>query len=169
MEAAALDGKRRLFVNVENQNQIAVVSLATGAVVQRYLLSGCQAPTGLGYSKEHALLVSACTNGVIKVLDDEGIERANLSVGPHPDAVIEDASRDRMFIPSGGDGSLSEIILSPTPHINRIWATKLGARTGAFDPRRQRIYLPYGDTIRLKGQKAKLVPGSFGILVIDVH
>ncbi|TLU71109.1 YncE family protein [Lichenicoccus roseus] len=169
LEAAALDGAGRLFINVEDRNQIAVISLASGTVTARLPLAGCEGPTGLAYSRARHLLVSACGNGVAKVLSADGTERASFAIGRHPDAVIADPPRDRMFIPSGGNGTLVEVALAPTPHVVRTLATRAGARTGAYDPATERLYLPYGDTVRAKGQKPKLVPGSFGVLVVDMH
>ena len=169
LETSAPDGAGRLFINIKDRNQIAVVSLSSGTVTARLPLAGCDGPTGLAYSRAHRLLVSACRNGVAKVLDENGAERASLAIGPRPDAVIDDPAHDRMFIPSGGDGTLAEIAFSPEPHVARVVTTRAGARTGAYDPRTHRIYLPYGQTIRASGQLPELVPGSFGVLVLDLH
>ncbi len=169
LEAPALDaGGGRLFVNIEDRAQIAVVGLASGRVTARYRLAGCDAPTGLAYDGRHRLLVAACANGVASVLREDGTGVATLPIGPHPDAVLADAAHDRMFIPSGGNGTVAEIALSPAPHVARLFTTRHGARTGAYDPRSQWLYLPYGEVTRPGGQPA-LVPASFGILVIDTH
>ncbi len=173
LEAPASDGHGRLFVNIKDRNQVAVVSLASGQVTARYALSGCQGPTGLAYDPTHRLLVSACANGVATLLQEDGTERATLAIGPHPDAVIADPAHDRVFIPSGGlrdgDGTLSEITLAGSPHVTRVLTTRSGARTGAYDPGNGRLYLPYGQAIRTKGQPPKLAPGSFGVLVLDMR
>lgn len=169
LEAPALDGQGRLFVNIEDRNEIAVVSLPSGTVTAHYPLAGCEGPTGLSFDPAHRLLVSACANGIAKVLRDSGTEVASLSIGPHPDAVIADPAHDRVFIPSGGDGTLSDITLDGMPHVTRVMTTRPGARTGAYDPRTQRLYLPYGQIIRTKGQPPVLVPGSYGILVVDAR
>jgi hypothetical protein len=51
----------------------------------------------------------------------------------------------------------------------RVMTTRLGARTGAYDPANERVYLPYGEVVRRPGQAPALVPGSFGVLVVDVR
>ena len=168
LEAPALDGSGRLFVNVEDRNEIAVVGLSKGVVVARYKLAGCESPTGLAYVTSHRLLVSVCANGVAEIVGDDGVERARLAVGPHPDAVIADPVHDRVFVPSGGNGTLSEISLTGAPHVTRVFSTRPGARTGAYDPKTQFVYLPYGRMDR-STSTPKLVAGSFGVLVVDTH
>ena len=49
LEFPALDGKGRLFVNVEDKNEIAVIDLASRKVIRRYPLAGCKGPGGLAY------------------------------------------------------------------------------------------------------------------------
>lgn len=169
LETPALDGNGRLFVNIEDRNQIAVVALASGQVTARYPLAGCDGPTGLVYDPDRRLLISSCANGVAKILHDDGSEAATLKIGKGPDAVLADLGHGRVFIPSGGDATLSEIALDGTPHVTRQIATRPGARTGALDPDTQRVYLPYGKVIRAAGRPSRLVPGSFGVLVLDVR
>ncbi|NPD65184.1 YncE family protein [Lichenicola cladoniae] len=168
LEAPVLDGSGRLFVNVEDRNEIAVIGLSEGAVVARYKLAGCEGPTGLAYVASHRVLVSVCSNGVAEIVGDDGVERARLAVGPHPDAVIVDRVHDRVFIPGGGNGTLSEISFAGGPHVSRVFSTRPGARTGAYDPKTQYVYLPYGRMDRTTGTPT-LVPGSFGVLVVDTH
>jgi DNA-binding beta-propeller fold protein YncE len=168
LEAPALDESGRLFVNVEDRNEIAVVGLSKGVVVARYKLVGCEGPTGLAYVVSHNWLVSVCANGVAEILDGGGVERARLLVGPHPDAVIADPLHDRVFVPSGGNGTLSEISFAGGPHVSRVFSTRPGARTGAYDPKTQYVYLPYGRMDRTTSIPT-LVPGSFGVLVVDTH
>ncbi|MEO6340325.1 MAG: hypothetical protein ABIO39_09830, partial [Caulobacteraceae bacterium] len=47
LEAAAVDGAGKAFVNIEDKNQIAVIDLAARKVLARYDLTGCDGPTGL--------------------------------------------------------------------------------------------------------------------------
>lgn len=170
LEAPAVDGDGHLFVNVEDRNALAIVSLeGAGRLVRQVPLPGCEAPSGLAFDPDSALLVSACENGVALVLDKEGTVKARLPIGPHPDAAIADPAHHRVFVPSGGDGTVSEIVLDGTPHVGRVWRTRDGARTGAYDPATERLYLPYGAVIRTPGQASRLAPGSFGILVMDVR
>ena len=169
LEAPALGTDDRLFVNVEDRNALDIVSLSgPGRLVKQVKLDGCEAPSGLAFDPSSQLLVSACENGVAQVLDQQGRVRAALPIGTHPDAVVGDPERHRVYVPSGS-GTLSEISLNGTPRVTRVWRTRSGARTGALDARRHEVYLPYGEVVRTLGRPASLVPGSFGVLVVDVR
>lgn len=174
LEFAAADGAGRLYVNVENKNELAVIDTRARRVLARYPLKGCDAPSGLAYVAEAqggaGALVSACANSVAKVTGTDGADLATLAIGPRPDSAFHDAARKLTFIPSGGDGTLAVIgagadaslaVLASVP-------TTKGARTGAVDPKTGRIYLPsasYGAPATPGGKPAP-VPGSFAVLVI---
>ncbi len=169
LETPALGAHDRLFVNVEDRNALAIISLKAGQLERQVTLEGCDAPTGLAYDEGSRRLVSACENGVAGILDEDGRMLATLPIGRHPDAAIGDPAHHRVFVPGGGDGTLTEIALDGTPRVTRVWLTRPGARTGAYDLATQRVYLPYGEIIRETGQPPRLKPGSFGVLVMDVR
>ncbi len=170
LEFAAVDGGGRAFVNVEDRSQIAVIDLAGRKVVARYDLKGCADPSGLAYVAG-GLLISACANGVAKVVDAKtGAIAATLSIGPRPDAVIYDAKRRLAFIPSGGDGTLAVIAVggaAPASVLER-GPTQTGARTGAVDPETGRVYLPTAGykPSPTTGARPLMTPGTFEILVL---
>ena len=169
LEFAAADGKGRLFVNGEGDNDLVVIDTHTLKVLAHYPLPGCQRPTGLAYAAP-GLTISACGNGVADVLDAAtGKPVASLKIGRGPDAVIPDPLHHRVFIPSGGDGTLAVLAIEKhTARIEAVVNTAVGARTGALDPATGKIYLP---TARFTappsaGQRPGLVPGSFEVLVL---
>ncbi|MEO8927384.1 MAG: YncE family protein [Caulobacteraceae bacterium] len=170
LEFAAADGAGKAFVNVEDKNQIAVLDIAARKVVARYPLKGCQGPTGLAYDKPNDLLISACANGVAKVVRGaSGAEIATLAIGKDPDAVIYDKSRSRAFIPCGGDGVL-EVVAMRGPSdvaIVQSLATQKSARSGAVDEKTGRLYLPTAKFGPAQGgEDGPMIPGSFEILVV---
>ena len=78
LEFPASDGAGKVFVNVQDQNRIGIIDVKTMKVVGYYPLAGCQAPTGLAYIPGENLLVSACGNGVAKIISaDTGKEIAS--------------------------------------------------------------------------------------------
>jgi DNA-binding beta-propeller fold protein YncE len=168
LEFAAVDGKGRLFVNNEETAEVDVVDEAGRKVVARYPLAGCQRPTGLAYV-EGDRLVSACANGVAKILDARtGRDIATPAIGARPDAVIYDPGRHIAMIPAAVSGTLTIISLSGD-HDNTVVdtvPTQIGARTGAVDPTTGRVYLPTAEySLPVPaGQRPTTKPGTFVIL-----
>ena len=171
LEMPALDSKGRLYVNVEDKNEIAVVDLKTRTTIAHWPLAGCEGPTGLAYVSG-GRLVAACANGVAKIVDAaSGQEIASLKIGARPDAVIHDPVRHLAMIPSGLTGTLSVIALSG-PANNTIVdtvQTQIGARTGDVDPKTGRVYLPAAEYVLPvpTGQRPSTKPGTFNVLVLD--
>ena len=169
LEFAVADGKGRLYLNVEDKNEIVVVDSRAAKVLAHYPMPGCEGPTGLALTRE-GLLISACANGVAEVLDAaSGKKIAALKIGPRPDAAIYDPARSRVYIPSGGDGTLAVLRLSGRKvTAAAVVHTQTGARTGTLDPRTGRIYLPAAKFTPplAPGQRPAFVPGSFEVLVV---
>jgi DNA-binding beta-propeller fold protein YncE len=171
LESAAADGAGRVFVNIEDQNRIAVIDVAKRAVVARYPLAGCDAPGGLAYAPEAGLLIAACQNNVAKVVAAaDGHEVATLAIGAGPDAVIYDPARRLAFIPCGRAGKLYVIAVRGPRDVGvaQTLATRIGARSGAVDPKTGAVYLPTAsfDPPATAGGRPTPRPGTFEILVV---
>ena len=170
LEFPAADGKGRLYVNVEDKNQVAVVDIAARKAIARYPLGDCHGPTGLALVAGNRL-ISACANGVAKILDAaSGREIASLKIGPRPDSVLYDADRGFAYIPSALTGTLAVIALAGKADNTIIdsVATQAGARTGAVDPKTGRIYLPTAQFVLPvpAGHRPAPKPGTFQVLVL---
>ena len=167
-EFAALDGRGHVFVNIEDQAKIAVIDIAKQTVSTRIELLGCTEPTGLVYAGGR--LYAACSNGVLKVVvAATGAEVASLPIGQRPDGVIIDSKRHMVFVPCGGDGTLSIFKLggvAPMP-MGSI-ATKRGARTGDVDEMTGRVYLPSAEYLPPVPPATRPAPkaGTFAVLVV---
>jgi YVTN family beta-propeller protein len=170
LEFVAADGAGRAYVNIEDKGEIAVLDLKAKSVVARYSLNGCEEPSGLILAKEAGVLISACANGMAKVIRAAtGEEVATLSIGKKPDAVLWDEQRRLAFIPSGGAGTLSVIAVRGPSDVAVVQTvpTQVGARTGAVDPKTGRIYLPTAKFLPAQGGgRPTIVPGSFEVLVV---
>ncbi len=171
LEFGVADGAGKVFVNIEDQNKIAVLDVKARAVTARYALAGCDGPTGLAYAPDAGLLIAACANKVAKVIRaSDGQDLATLAIGAGPDAVIYDAARKLAFIPCGRDGVLVVLAVRGPSNVAVIQTvkTQMGARTGALDPRTGALYMP---TARFSagagGGKPVAVPGSFELLVVS--
>jgi len=169
LEFPAADGKGRLYINVEDKNEIAVVDIAARKAIARYPLGDCHGPTGLALVAGNRL-ISACANGVAKILDAAtGRVIASLKIGARPDSVLYDETRGFAYIPSALTGTLAVIALSGE-HDNAIVgtvATQVGTRTGAVDPKTGKIYLPAAQfQPAVAGHRPAPKPGTFEVLVL---
>ena len=167
LELGAADGNGRLYVNVEDKNEVAMLDTRARKVITRFPLKGCEEPTGIAYAADTKQIVSACGNGVTIVSAPNGRQIASLKTGPGADGAVYDARRHLAFVPSGGDGTLSIIRLGAKPQVIGIIATAKGARTVALDPATGRLYLPSAQYLPANDAKRPpMVPGSFRILVV---
>jgi DNA-binding beta-propeller fold protein YncE len=141
-ETAVSDGKGRVYINLEDKAQIAVVDMTARAVVHTWDLAGCTEPTGLAVDLDHARLFSGCHNGVLAVADaTSGREIQMLPIGAGVDAVGFDPQLHIVFT-SNGEGSVSVIQQDDADHYrNRETVPTLpGAKTMALDPERHLVY-----------------------------
>ncbi len=170
LEFAVVDGRGRLFVNIEDRNKLAVIDTGSRKVLTSYALPGCEGPTALSVDSQAGVLVTACSNRTalgLRLADGE-IVAAHLAIDRKPDAVIFDAARKSFYIPCGRDGTL--IVISETKEAGALTVkgrvhTSIGAHTGALDPKTGRLYVPTAD-YHLTFSGIKPVDGSFRILVL---
>ncbi|MEP7131497.1 MAG: YncE family protein [Sphingomicrobium sp.] len=167
LEFAAADGRGRMYVNVEDRNEVAVLDTRARKVLARFPLAGCDEPTGIAFDPAARAIVSACGNGVAIVSAPNGRQIARLTIGKGADGAAYDAKRHLVLIPAGRDGNLTIIRLRPTAAVVEQVATAVSARTIALDPSTGRAYLPSATLAPAVGkERPKPVPGTFRILVV---
>jgi DNA-binding beta-propeller fold protein YncE len=175
-EQAASDGKGRLYVDLEDKDQVAVVDAKTLQVTARYDLAPTgKTPAGLALDSKHHILFAACRNpAVIVVLNaDTGKIITSLPIGVGVDGAAFNLARMEVYS-SQGDGTLS-IIKEQNPTTftaEQTVQTMIGAKTMTLDTKTGRILLiaaeygpaPAGATGR--GGRGPMVPGSFAIVEV---
>ena len=149
-EFAVVDGKGRLYVNLEDRSQLAVVDTGTLTLVARHDLGpGCKAPTGLAIDTVRGRLFATCRNAVMVVIDAAtGAIGDTLPIGASSDAAVFDPGTQLAFS-SNGDGTLTVVDASPPDHrctVAETVPTVPTARTMALDPTTHRIYLAAAET-----------------------
>lgn len=170
LELGAGDGQGRLFVNIEDKSEVAVVDLKAKKVLARHPLAGCEGPTGLAYLPVSHRVVSSCVNGVAAVLNPEtGVVEARLPIGQGPDSVLYDPQRKLAFVPAGRSGELD--IFADTPQgvrpLGKV-ATQAGAKTGVVDSKTGRVYLPAAEyEPAVDGQRPRMKAGSVVALIVE--
>jgi len=143
LEFAVPDGNGKVFVNIEDKNQIAVIDAKAKKVLTRYTLKDCDGPTGLAYDAADKYLIASCDGTAKIVRADTGAEDASLKIVNKPYAVIFDATRKLAFIPCRTPGVLEVISFAnpAKPEVVQHLETQLGTRTGTIDPGTGRIYM----------------------------
>lgn len=170
-EFAVSAGDGRIYVNIEDRAELAVLDTRAAKLVARWPLSGCEAPTGLAFDPRHARLFSVCQNGRLVVTDARsGRQVASVPIGHGPDGVAFDAERGLVFSSNGADGTLS-VIRQASPDRYALLGnlpTQRSARTLALDPRTHRLYLAAAefDAPPAPGLRAPIKAGSFNVLVV---
>ncbi|HEY2661835.1 MAG TPA: hypothetical protein VGI79_19095 [Caulobacteraceae bacterium] len=171
LEFGVADGAGKAFVNIEDQNRVAVLDIRARQVIARYALAGCDGPTGLAYAADAGVLIAACANKTAKVIRAaDGKDLATLAIGAGPDAVIYDAARKLAFIPCGRDGILEVIAVRGAGDVAIVQTlkTQAGARTGALDPKTGAIYFPTAHFVAAAGAaKPAAAPGTFELLIVS--
>ena len=169
LEFAAVDGKGRLYVNIENKNALAVVDTVKLRVLARYDLSAsCEGPAGLAIDPATERLFVGCRNQKMAVVSGgTGKILATVPIGKGCDATAYDGALKLAFS-SNGEGTLT-IISADTYAVMQTLVTQPTARTMALDESSHRIYTVAADREApiVAGVRPRLTPGTFTLLTVS--
>lgn len=169
-ETAVSDGKGKLFVNIEDKNEVVCVDLVKLAIIRRWSLDGAEGPTGLQYDPIAKRLYVGC-EGKLVVLDIySGKVVATVPIGAGCDGVAFWPKKKWILTANGQSGTLS-VIRAASPYkfvpVATI-PTQKGARTLALDPDNGLVFLPTADFEQAApGERPHVVPGTFHVLVYE--
>ncbi len=169
-EFPASDGKGKLFVNIEDKGEIAVIDVKSNTAIAHWPLTGCEEPSALALDTAHARLFSGCGNKVMAVTDAaSGKVLTTVPIGAGVDAGRFNPKTQEIFM-SCGEGTLP-VIHEDGPDkysVKQTVQTARGARTMALDTDTNAIYLvtaQFGE----KGpndRRPPMIPGTFELLVV---
>ena len=167
-EFLAADGAGKVYVNLEDKNQVAVVDLKTRKVLAHWPVTPGGTPVGLSIDTKKHMLFIGCRNPkkLIVMSTDDGKIVAELPIGAGVDATRFDGHQ---AFASCRDGHL-EIAgeVNGTFKILQSLTTPVGARTMDLDVAAHKIYLPTAEFEEQKpgatGRPAAK-PGTFMIVV----
>ena len=175
-EFAAADGLgERVFCNIEDKSEVAVIDMKTHAVTATWPLSPGEEPTGMAFDAVHHRLFVGCHNKLMTMLDsDTGKVVAKAPIGAGVDACAFDDANQLAFA-SCGDGTVTiakEEALDKLTVVQTL-TTEPGARTMALDPGTHRIYTCTAQIAPDTGpspspgehRRPNYVPGTFHVLV----
>jgi YVTN family beta-propeller protein len=168
-ETGVSDAKGKVFVNVEDKNEIVEVDMKSKTVLHHWSLNGGEGPTGLVYDAKTKRLFAGCEKKLVVMNATNGKIVQQLPIGDGCDGVAFDNVRKLVFT-SNGEGNMSVIkeISADKYEVAGTYPTKRGARTIAINEKTGTIYMPTADmeaTNQANG-RPKLIPGTFQVLVI---
>lgn len=176
LEAGQSDGGR-VFVNVEDKNEIGVFDAKTMQTLAHWPLAPCVAPTGMAIDRAHRRLIVGCAESKMMAIVDYGTGKIVTTVpaGAGIDAAAFDPATQLAFAPAG-DGTLT-VAHEDTPNKFTVVATVQTlprARTMALDERTHKLYTvsarfnpaPAATTENPR-PRPTMVPGSFVVLVLE--
>ena len=171
-EETASNNTGKLFVNLEDKNQIAIVNLKTYKVEFRFSLEPGESPTGLKMDIKTNRLFAGCDKLLIVADAGSGKVVAKLPIGKGCDGVEFDA-KNKLIFTSNGEGNVT-VIKENNANDFKIIETvpsKPGARTITLDEKNHILFLPAAEyePADPKDPKArrKPIPGTFQILLIN--
>ena len=169
-EFLASDGAGKLYVNLMDKDEVAVVDLNERKAVARWAAAPGGSPVGMSIDTKTRRLMIGCRNPrkLIVMSTDDGKVLSDLPIGERVDATK--VENGQVFA-SCRDGSLS-VAREKSPgkyEIVQVVTTHVGASTMAIDSSTHRIYLPAAEFEDSKdGPKARPKPkaGTFMIVVV---
>jgi DNA-binding beta-propeller fold protein YncE len=173
-EAAASDGKGVIYVNLADKGAIAVVDAQTLKVTSTYPIDDCKSPHSMAFDPDLQRLFVGCRDGSLAVVDAKSgriVDRSLMCSGV--DAGAYDEERKLVF-ESCSEGVISVIkeVVPGDYEIVETIKTELLARTMAFDPKTNRIFLPKADVETVSTQdpnhprRTRVKANSFRVLVV---
>ena len=170
LEFGAVDTKAgRVFVNVEDKSEVAVIDTKTHTVTNRWPIAPGEEPTGMAFDEKTHRLFLGCGNKLMVMMDStSGKVLASVPIGDGVDANAFDPETKLAFA-SCGDGTTT-IAHEDGDKLTVVQTlkTEKGARTMTIDPKTHRIYLgaaKYEEAASPGQKRPKMLPGSFKILV----
>ncbi|HEY6768350.1 MAG TPA: YncE family protein [Candidatus Sulfotelmatobacter sp.] len=172
-EFLASDGAGKVYVNLEDKNQVAVVDIEARKVLAHWPVAPGGSPVGLSIDTEKRRLFIGCRNPqkLIVMSTDDGKVLADLPIGAGVDATRFDGHQ---AFASCRDGKLAVAGESASGkfEIVQTVATPVGARTMDIDADAHKIYLATAEFEEPKpGATGRPVakPGTFMIVVVARH
>jgi len=175
-ESAQTTGTGRIYVNMEEKNQIIEFDSTTLKVLNTWSIAPCKEPSGLAIDVDHKRLFAGCHNKLMAVIDyTDGKVVATVPIGEGVDANRFDPGTGLVFA-SCGDGTIT-VAHEDSPDkytVIQTISTQLGARTMAIDTRNHNVYTvtatlgpPPPATPDNPEPRPTIIPNTFTMLIFS--
>jgi YVTN family beta-propeller protein len=143
-EFTVTDGKGKLWVNLEDQNELVQIDTAELKVLHHWPVAPCNAPSSLALDTKNRMLFLGCRSKMLAVVNaDTGLVVKTYPIGDHVDATMFDPETRLVFL-STGDGHVYIFHQDADDQYSLVdtLATVAGSKTMGLDPKTHRIYVP---------------------------
>jgi len=141
-EFGVSDARGRIYVNIEDKSEVAMIDPMSLTVLKRWTLSPGEEPTGLALDREHRRLFAVCANRLMVVLNaDSGNVVATPAIGDGVDGVMVDPAT-RLAFSSNGEGTMTVVREETQAKYTAVETvpTRRSARTLVLDEKSHLIY-----------------------------
>ncbi len=158
----------RVWFNVEDTGEMAVLDPARAKLTRRVKLAPCDSPSGLAVDdRQRHYAVCENLQMVVVAADGKVLGRPAIGAGSDGVAWMDGAA----WSANGKDGTLSEVKETRPGRFATVATipTAPGARTIAADPATHRLYLPTAELAppTAAGERRAGVPDTFYVLVLE--
>ena len=169
-EFLASDGAGKVYINLEDKDQVAVVDIKARKVLAHWPVAPGGSPVGMAIDTEKHRLFVGCRKPqkLIVMSTDDGKILADLPIGAGVDATRYDghqafaSCRDGKLVVAGESSGKWDIQQTVT--------TPVGAKTMDIDTETHKVYLPTAEFEDAKpGTRPAAKPGTFMIVVVARH
>ncbi len=146
LEAAVADGHGNLFMNERDHDRVVRIDARRHAITAQWPATGCHEPTAMAYDAADGRIFAGCRGDhpVLVVMDARnGKVITTPAIGRGVDTVIYDGATRRIYASCGLDANIVVIDQKGADRyaLEQAVTTRPEARTMAFDPKTQRLYL----------------------------
>jgi DNA-binding beta-propeller fold protein YncE len=174
-EFAASDAKGKIFVNIEDKNELTAIDPTKLVVTATWPLAPCESPSGLSIDRKNRRLFVGCEKMMAVVDADSGKVLATPPIADGVDATAFDEETGLAFA-SCGEGVLT-VVKEESPDkfsVAENVPTQPGARTMALDAKTHNVYVvtaqfgpPPAATPDNPHPRRSILPDSFVALVVS--
>jgi len=173
-EFSQSDGLGKVWVNMEEGNDIGVIDTKTMTLASTIPLPGCDGPAPLSLDPVNRVLFSGCGNRVMTVTDaDSGKVLTTVPVGGDPDGIAFDVDKKRIYVANRDGGwTIVDQAAKDKYTVNQTLKIDEYAKTVAVDPKTHRAFsstadLVWGPVIPGKKHLPSAKPGTFRLMVVS--
>jgi len=153
----------RIYVNLEKENEIAVLDIKEHKLVTRWPIAPGTAATGMAIEPALHRLIVGCGNSKMLLVDStDGKVVSTVDCGQGVDAAAYDPGTHLAFVSAGGSGTVTIAkVEADKLTVVQTLTTERGARTMTVDTKTHRIYL--------SNAKSRTDKDSFHVLVYGME